>query len=283
MLNTALVLLAALALLAAATIRGQRRWTNRTRELFADLDAARLPPLAGRVDFRELEGLPAPVQRYFRAVLQDGAPLVTAVEVAHAGTFNLGKNGGRWRPFTSTQRMTTRRPGFVWSGRVGLLPGLSIRVHDAYVAGQGLLHATLPGLVTLSRMHGTPEVAEGELMRYLAEAAWYPTALLPAAGVRWEAVDGQSARAILSDGGTTITLLFSFGEDHLVTSVKADARGRTVGTQVIPTPWEGRWSNYQLRDGMRVPLDGEVAWLLPQGRQPYWRGRITRLACEFAD
>lgn len=36
------------------------------------------------------------------------------------------------------------------------------------------------------------------------------------------------------------------------------------------------------RSGMQVPLDGEVAWLLPQGERPYWRGRITKIEYEFA-
>jgi hypothetical protein len=37
---------------------------------------------------------------------------------------------------------------------------------------------------------------------------------------------------------------------------------------------------------MRVPVTGEVAWLLPDtegGRKPYWRGTITALGYEFAD
>jgi hypothetical protein len=37
-----------------------------------------------------------------------------------------------------------------------------------------------------------------------------------------------------------------------------------------------------VRDGMRVPMTGEVAWLTPQGRKPYWRGTIGRLDYEFA-
>lgn len=31
-----------------------------------------------------------------------------------------------------------------------------------------------------------------------------------------------------------------------------------------------------------VPLDGEVAWLLPSGPMPYWRARITRIGYQFA-
>ena len=40
-------------------------------------------------------------------------------------------------------------------------------------------------------------MAEGELMRFLAEAAWYPTALLPSQGVRWQGADERSAFATL--------------------------------------------------------------------------------------
>lgn len=65
--------------------------------------------------------------------------------------------------------------------------------------------------------------------------------------------------ATLKDGETTIELLFRFNEDGPIESVRAEARGPAVGDSVISTPWEGRWSNYELRDGMRIPLDGEVA------------------------
>lgn len=283
MLKTALGMLAALlVLITGAVAWGKHSWARQTRALVAQLNAARVPPSARRVDFREINSLPTPVQRYFRTVLKDGAAIVTAVDVEHAGSFNLGEHGERWKPFTSTQRVVIRRPGFVWDGRVTILPGLTVHVHDAYVAGVGILHPALLGLITLFELRGTPDVAEGELMRFLAETAWYPTALLPGQGVRWDPVDEDSARATLTDGPVTLTLLFSFAPDGLVSTVSAEARGRTVGRQVIPTPWEGRWSNYQWRNGMRVPLEGEVAWLLPEGRKPYWHGRITRIDYTFS-
>ena len=77
-------------------------------------------------------------------------------------------------------------------------------------------------------------------------------------------------------------LLCHVNEDGLIGTVRAGARGRTVGGIVVPTPWHGRFWNYAMRDGMRVPLDGEVAWLLPEGAKPYWRGRITQLSYTFA-
>lgn len=280
-----------LAVLGAAALGawGQWRWRGLTQQLQTELQAARRPPQPARYDSaRELPGLPEPVQRYFRAALPEGAPMVAAAFIAHRGTFNLGENVDAWKPFTSIQQVVTQRPGFVWDGRVAMLPGLAVHVHDAYVAGVGLLRPALAGVFTLAELRGTPEVAEGELMRYLAEAAWYPTALLPSQGVRWEAVDARRARATLADGALSLTLTFTFGDDGLVSRVRAEARGRTVGGQVVPTPWEGRWSDYQTRDGMQVPGSGEVAWLLPGGgasgplAKPYWRGTVTALRYEFA-
>jgi hypothetical protein len=269
----------------ALTAYGSWKWRGLTGALMDRLEAARQAPEPARFSTQELQGLPPVVQRYFRAALQEGVPIVAAATVHHTGTFNMGEETDNWKPFTSRQRVVTRRPGFVWDGQIHMWPGLGVRVHDAYVAGEGILHPALLGLFTLMDLRGTDEVAEGELMRFFAEAAWYPTALLPSQGVHWQAVDEQSARATLTDGARSLTLTFAFNAQGLIETVRADARGRTVGENIVMRPWEGRWSNYQEREGMRVPLTGEVAWLLPPdegGRKPYWRGTIQSLAYEFA-
>jgi hypothetical protein len=268
-------------LVTAASLYGAQRWRSLTAELNARLEASRRETSATRYDARELDGLPAPVQRYFRAVLTDGAPIVATAAVTHAGTFNMGETKDQWKPFTSEQRVVTHARGFVWNGRIAMLPGVPVLVHDAYVAGEGLLRPAIFGLITLVNLHGKGEIARGELMRFFAEAAWYPTALLPSQGVRWEAINDTSARATLTDGPISMTMTFTFGADGLITSVLAESRGRTVAGKVIPTPWEGRWSNYQRQGGMLVPMTGEVAWLLPEGAKPYWRGTITALDYEF--
>jgi hypothetical protein len=188
----------------------------------------------------------------------------------------------QWKPFSSTQRVITQRPGFDWEARIAMLPGVPVRVHDAYVVGEGILHASLFGLVSVADVRGTPDEAHGELLRWFAETAWYPTALLPSQGVRWEAVDDTSATATIQDGDTTATLLFRFNADDTIESMRAESRGAMIGGVNVPTPWEGHWSNYALHDGMRVPLDGEVAWMFPAGTKTYWRGHITSIAYEFA-
>ena len=264
---------------------GHFRWIAATQALIGELDAARLTAPAPRYDSRELDGLPVPVQRYFRAALKDGQPIITAARIELRGRFNLSPTGERWKPFTSMQRAVTRRPGFVWDGHVALAPGIAVHVHDAYIAGVGILKPSLLGLYALADVHGAGETARDELMRYAAEAAWYPTALLPSQGVRWETVDDRSAKATLTDGVLSVTMLVTFDNAGMIESSRFEARGAQTdksGGKIDPTPWEGRWSDYEERNGMRLPMTGEAAWLPATGRRPYFRGTVTSMVHEVS-
>jgi hypothetical protein len=125
------------------------------------------------------------------------------------------------------------------------------------------------------------ELAEGELIRFLAEAAWYPTALIPRPGLEWTETGQNTARATLSDGSISVDLDFTFGKDGMIDTVRTEKRYRGVDDEVIPTPWEGRFWNYQRRDGMMIPVEGEVAWLPAGEKKPYWRGTIQEIEYSY--
>ena len=176
------------AALALVTVSGRRRWQAGTRALQARLEAAREPVTPTCFDPRDLDGLPAPVRRYLSLVLEPGRPMLAAARLAHRGSFNISETRVAWHRFSSTERVVMRRPGFDWDGRIRV-GGLTVHVHDAYIAGRGLLEVKLLGLLPLAEVAGTPEVSAGELMRFVAEAPWYPTALLPSQGVQWLPLD----------------------------------------------------------------------------------------------
>ena len=279
------VLLFVLALFVACmalTLYGRARWNAGTTQLLNRLDAAQIKSAPQFYNAKELEGLPAPVKRYFQSVLKDGQPIITAATMQHSGTFNMSATTQNWKPFTSTQRVITKRPGFDWDARVMLFPGIAAHIHDAYIAGAGQLNAALFGLIPVGNVAGSSELSKGELMRFFAEAVWYPTALLPSQGVQWQAIDAETAVAILTDEDISLSMRFHFGKDGLVDMFRAEARGRLVNDKITSAPWEGRFWNYAERSGMRIPLEGEVAWVSPDGNKPYYRGRIVTLNYEFA-
>ena len=92
--------LLAVALVGLAAL-GSKRWARRMAISARRLESARSdgtvkpshPSDTTRYDPHELEGLPAPVQRYFRAVLTDGQPIVSAVTIDMAGTINMSATG----------------------------------------------------------------------------------------------------------------------------------------------------------------------------------------------
>ena len=51
---------------------------------------------------------------------------------------------------------------------------------------------------------------------------------------------------------------------------------------MVMASWEGSCSHYQTRDGVQVPFTGEVAWMRPAGRKPYFIGTGTTLGFELA-
>lgn len=272
--------------IAALVVRvvGAMYWANLIQEHLGQLEAARTDGGGGipaRFDAGELDGLPKPVQRYFRAVLKDAQPIIAAATIELAGTINMSATGEEWKPFISQQRVTTRRPGFLWNAQVRMFPGVPACVEDSYIAGQGQLIAKMLGLFTVAEVRGGGELARGEFMRYFAEAAWYPTALLTSQGVQWTAVDDTSANATIVDGSITLSMLFGFNDAGLISSVRAEARGAGVGKDMVMLPWDCRYSNYEMQQGVMVPMTGEVAWMRPEGRKSYFVGKVTNLSHEY--
>ncbi|MEG4319445.1 MULTISPECIES: DUF6544 family protein [unclassified Microcoleus] len=265
--------------LGIAAIYGSYRWQSNTDKLRAKLTDGRRTIKPKIYDQKEIEGLPAPVQRFFRTVIKDGQPIASAVKLSQQGLFNMSETEDKWSPFTATQLAIAQRPGFDWDARIQMAPGVNAFVHDTYLLGEGSLYASLLGLFTVAKMHGAPENNQGELLRFLAEATWYPTALLPSQGVRWEAIDDTSARATLTDGATTVSLVFAFNAEGAIATCRAQARYRDKLTAM---PWCGRFWEYSVRNGMLIPLEGEVGWEYPEGIRLYFKGRITEIDYEFA-
>jgi hypothetical protein len=188
----------------------------------------------------------------------------------------LGDADSPWRPFRATQHYAADPPGFVWDATVTLPPRLPVRVLDAYADGRGVLRADLLSTVPVAEAPPSPETNEGELLRYLAEAVWFPTALLPDAGVGWEAIDRETARATLRDGDVVAAAVFRFDPGTgLVTEVTADRYRAATGAV---ERWTGRFDDYEVRSGLRVPTRASVAWSLPAGDLPYWRGTVERIS-----
>lgn len=265
----------ALGTVAVATI-GRVMWTRSTSQAFSRLTALAATShgtdSTGTFSPDQLTGLPAPVARFFEFALTPGQPLIRTARVHWEGEFRL-RPDAKWSPFTAEQRFSVRPPGFVWDARIRMAPLVSVRVRDQYIAGEGAMLGKVAALVPVVNQRGTSEMAESALARYLGEALWFPAALLPAAGVVWTPIDDSTARATLTDGAITVSGDFRFASRGEIVDVRM-TRYRDVNGRGVLTPFEAVVTGeYRRIAGTMVPSAAEVAWVLPEGRFAYWRGR----------
>ena len=87
--------------------------------------------------------------------------------------------------------ISIHEPGFAWLARMQAAPLVSVRVLDCYVGGAGLLDARLFGSLSLARAAGA-QATKGELMRYLAELAWTPHAMLRNPQLSWREINASN-------------------------------------------------------------------------------------------
>jgi hypothetical protein len=259
------ILIGGSALAGAAFLVGAAMWRASTARAVEEL--ARLARTSGTPVLGD--ELPAPVSRYFDFALPQRQARIAAARVRWSGEFQMKPAGG-WVPFTAVQHFVSDPPGFVWDARIRMMPPIGVYVRDGYRNGRGTMLGRIGGLVPVVDQGGTPEIAQSALARWLGEAVWFPTALRTA-GVTWEAVDDSTATATVTDGPVSASATFHFGSDGEIRRMTA-LRYRDVEGKAVLTRFEGRYWDYARRNGIMVPLHAEVAWLLPEGRFPYWRG-----------
>jgi hypothetical protein len=270
---------------AAAVAIGTVAWRRTTARQFDLLaDAARARGLDTSASVRradlDLATLPAPVARYFAFALPDGHGLMRTARIRWEGEMRLRPDAS-WRSFEAEQQFTASPPGFVWDAAVRMLPLVPARVCDSYIASQGQMLARLGGVLTVVKEGGTPAMAQSALARWLGEAVWFPTALLPGKGVRWDAVDDSTARATVRDGEVHVSGDFRFAPTGEPTGLTAQ-RYRDANGESVLTPFEGRYASFTRFGGVMIPTEAEAAWLLPEGRFVYWRGRPVEVRYELA-
>ncbi|TAN44019.1 MAG: hypothetical protein EPN22_08195 [Nitrospirae bacterium] len=235
--------------------------------------AVSLPPQ--KFTFNQLRGLPEPVQRYFKHVLNDGQEYIRTVNLKQTGEFRT-KESDRWVPIEAKQYNAIAIPSLVWHARLKPTPYTWIEAQDFYHKGSGFMEGKLLSVFPLMFDSGK-EMELSSLSRFLSEAPWYPTALLPGKNLEWKAIDFHSAKALITDSGYSVSAVFTFGDNGEITKVTTEDRYRNVSGKKEKLPWTAYYKNYQERNGMKIPTEVEVKWNLQKRNFQYAKLKIVEI------
>ena len=208
--------------------------------------------------YDQLEGLPAPVQRYFKHVLPEEQPYVESVRLKHDGRFKSGVDKD-WTDIKGEQYFTSATPGFLWVGKTSLFTA-----RDMYIRDQGRLVVKLFSLVKVVDEKGS-HVDQGELLRWLGESVWFPTNLLPRKNLEWSPVNDTSARVTFTHNGISVYLDVFFNENDEIVRLETERymeKGRLE-------KWSGELSDYRDVNGIKIPMHIQASWDLKEKTHTY--------------
>ena len=195
------------------------------------------------------------------------------VLLTQTGRMKLSLDARNWTPFTARQTISPRTCAFDWRARMG--PFGAIAVQDALIEGAGKLSVKALGLFPLARAEASDALTRGELMRYLAELAWAPDAILLNTDLRWREVDANTLSVSAGVGATAAEVFYTLGADGKIAGGYAPDRPRSLTAPFLPTRWTWRYGDYRRCAERWIPFAGEVAWEIDGKEIVYWQGRLV--------
>lgn len=217
-----------------------------------------------------VSGLPAAVVNLAKRLGADAAASARIVTLTQSGNMRL-RTGPRRVRFRARQTINLWEPGFEWRASMGPLGVIS--VCDAYRNGEGALDARLFGLIRLAHMRGA-EVAKGEIMRYLAELAYAPDAILLNRSLAWSVIDERTFLVSAGLGAGRGSVQLELDDEGRIGSIFAHDRPYAEGKETDERPWSGRFLDYRRHADRWLPFAAEVGWTVDGQVSNYWRGTL---------
>ncbi len=225
-----------------------------------------------KFSYEQLEGLPEPVQRYFKHILKDGQPYISYARIKHKGQFKAGLDKG-WMNISGEQYATTQKPGFIWKGTTAMFVA-----RDLYISNQGRLVVSLLSLFNVVNAKGA-QYDQGELLRWLGESVLYPTNLLPAERLVWSSIDSNSAKLTYNYNEPSLFFKVTFSDRGEITELETE---RYMDEANLET-WVIKATDYKPFSGMLIPTAFDVKWRLEKGDFSYAKFYITEVEYNKAE
>ncbi len=200
---------------------------------------------------------------YFKYALKPNQRYISFARLKHGGYLKFSK---KWAPIKGEEYFTVQPPGFAWFGKTSLASG-----KDTYINGSGGMKIKLLSIIKLVDAKGE-KFNQGELVRWLSETPWFPTALLPSQTISWEPLDENSAKVRLTDKNLTIAGAFFFNEKGQITKFKAERYGESDLQE-----WICQYSDYREVEGMQIPFYAEASWISESEDSKYAKFKVTEV------
>ena len=197
------------------------------------------------------DGLPAPVERFYRTVYGEEIPVIETVVIK--GRAVISPFGVKF----PARFLFVHNAGYdyrhyieaTWFG----MPFM--KVNESYMEGNS--HFELP----IGTYDNDPSITQGANLAVWAEAIWFPSIWLTDERVRWEPVDDTTALLYVPFGDREENFVMRFNpETDLLDSMEA-MRCRDAGEEMRKILWITQSIEGQNIEGTKLSAVGSATWL----------------------
>jgi hypothetical protein len=193
--------------------------------------------------------LPAPVARYYQAIMPEEVPVIETAVISGRGTL-------RFMGITFPTRLRFTHDagqGYRHYIEATLFGFPVLKVNERYLDGQGRME--LP----VGVIENEPKVNMSANLGLWGESIWLPSIFITDSRVRWQAIDDNSARLIVpfEDGEDTFTAVFDPETGLLVSMEALRYKDATITEK---TPWLLEPLTWDTYHGVLIPSRSQVTW-----------------------
>lgn len=223
------------------------------------------------VSEEDLDVLPKPVQNYLNYAGVVGKPKIKNFKITFEG--EMRDKGKDWFPFTSEQYNFIKSPArlFFMKAKVSSLPTLG---YHKYADKEANMRIKLLSFFTVVNID-SPEMFPTETVTFFNDMCLFAPSALIDSRIQWEEIGDLSAKALFTNGDTSISAILYFNEKgQLVNFISND---RYSVSEMKAYPFSTPVKDYKQVNGFNLPSYGEAVWQYPDGDFVYGKFNIKSI------
>lgn len=228
---------------------------------------------------KELNDQPYLIKNFFSTVIASGAEIPQFATIKQEARFKTDVNSD-WFSMRAEQYYTTKDPNFLWYSELETSKYFWINAIDSYINNKGNMLIKFNSSITIADSWGI-ELDKSGLLRFISEAVYFPTGLVPSENLIWNVLDSNIAEIKFKDGDISVVAKVFFNPDYTINKIETYDKYRALEDGFLKSLHTVYFSKYALfDDSFLVPTYMEVEWDLPTGSFKYGKFKITEILYE---
>ncbi len=229
--------------------------------------------------YSQLDDQPKLLQKFFTAVIKDSTRIPNFITLNQSGEMKTEANS-EWLKMNAREVLTTSTPALLWDGKIGNSKFFWVEIIDSYLRYKGRSLVKINSSITIGDSKGI-EIDKSNLFKFLSEAVFFPTSLLPSSNLYWDILDSNSAEVKFTDEQTSVVAKFFFNENGTINKIETLDKFLSKNNNFKESLYTVYFHKYKwVKDTFLIPTYFEVEWNLKKGKLKFGKFKLDNIKYE---